>query len=63
MDDFPAHKHCPVCGRPIGMEDRTCGPVCAEKRARAMRSRTLYTYLFLIMGIVLIVVILFGPHA
>lgn len=37
------HKHCPMCGTPIPMDERFCSPKCeqilAERQRRVARTR------------------------
>ena len=50
------HRHCKVCGRVCGPTEETCGPACAEVRERRARSRR--TYLLLIYGMALLLLLL-----
>lgn len=52
------HKHCPVCGTPIPLEESTCSPKCqevvVEQQAKLKKSRIT---LFILMVIFIIVFI------
>ncbi len=58
------HKHCPVCGNPIPMDERTCSERCQEilsrNQQRVRRTRTLFYLVFAVFVIVWIIFSLRG---
>ncbi|MCQ2976960.1 MAG: DUF2116 family Zn-ribbon domain-containing protein [archaeon] len=51
-----AHKHCPVCGSPIPLDEKTCSPDCEKvlfQRQKQMRKSRIT--LMIVMVIFLIV--------
>ena len=38
------HRHCTVCGAPVSMSEKYCGPKCEDEYKKASRRRT-YTFI------------------
>jgi len=55
------HKHCPVCGTPIPMDERFCSPNCekmvAERQQKVMRTRKILYIGFAVLIIIYLVYI------
>jgi len=51
------HKHCPVCGTPIPLEESTCSPKCQdvidERNAKLKKSRRTLSIVMVVFLIVL----------
>jgi len=58
------HKHCPMCGASIPMEERFCSPKCeqvfAERQRKIARTRKMVYAGFIILIIIYLVYILRG---
>lgn len=56
------HKHCPVCGNPIPLDERTCSKKCAEvllkNQQRVMRTRLIFYIVLVIFIVVWLFVVL-----
>ncbi|BDZ70618.1 DUF2116 family Zn-ribbon domain-containing protein [Methanobacterium petrolearium] len=56
------HKHCPVCGTPIPMDERFCSPKCEQiaiaNQQKVRKSRRMLYTLFAIFILVWIVFML-----
>jgi predicted nucleic acid-binding Zn ribbon protein len=51
----PAHKHCEVCGKAMGLDGRVCSPECQAKSIEAFRQRKRSMYVFMAaIGLVLL---------
>jgi len=50
------HKHCPVCGTPIPLEEKTCSGKCQkvmdEQQAKLKKSKTTLTVVMIVFLIV-----------
>lgn len=57
------HKHCPVCGSPIPLEESTCSPKCQnvmdERQAKMKKSRRTLSIVMIIFIIVLAVMLFY----
>ena len=55
------HKHCPVCGTPIPLEETTCSPKCQtvmdEQQAKLNKSKKTLTIVMIVFLIVLALMI------
>ena len=55
------HKHCPVCGTPIPLEETTCSPKCQsvldEQQAKLTKSKRTLTIVMIVFLIVLALMI------
>lgn len=58
------HKHCPVCGTPIPMNERYCSPNCeklvAERQQKIMRTRRIMYIGFAALIIIYLVYVFRG---
>jgi len=54
------HKHCPVCGTSIPMDERFCSPKCestyTERAKKVAKSRKIF---FIILAVIVIAYILY----
>lgn len=54
------HKHCPVCGTSIPMEERFCSPKCestyAERARKVVKTKRIF---FAVLAIVIIIYLLY----
>lgn len=54
------HKHCPMCGKPIPMDERFCSPKCeqifAERQRKVMKTRRI---MYIILAAILIIYLLY----
>ena len=42
-----AHKHCPVCGKPIGMSEQFCSPECEQTVTKQRKSQKRTSWIFI----------------
>ncbi len=58
------HKHCPMCGTSIPMDERFCSPNCekifAERQRKVLRTRRIMYAVFALIIIIYLVYILRG---
>ena len=54
------HSHCPVCGKAMPVDEKTCSEACQLKYNAMVRKRKLWLYAFYAMLIVFIVMMLLG---
>ena len=54
------HKHCPMCGKPIPMDEKFCSPKCeqifAERQRKVMKTRRI---MYIILAAILIIYLLY----
>jgi len=50
------HRHCKVCGKPVGPGKDTCSTACREKREAVARTKKMYTYV--LYGMIALLLIL-----
>ncbi len=58
------HKHCPMCGTPIPMNERFCSPKCeqilAERQRKVAKTRKIIYLAFAALLIIYIIFVLRG---
>ena len=58
------HKHCPVCGTPIPLEESTCSPKCQsvldEQQTKLEKSKRTLT-LVMVNFLIVLALMIFGP--
>ncbi len=58
------HKHCPVCGKPIPMDERFCSPKCeqmvSERQHKVMRTRKIMYIAFAALIIIYLLYVFRG---
>lgn len=58
------HKHCPMCGTPIPMNERFCSPRCeqilAERQRKVAKTRKIIYLAFAALLIIYIIFVLRG---
>jgi predicted nucleic acid-binding Zn ribbon protein len=58
------HKHCPICGTPIPLEERVCSQKCQdvleEQQAKIKKSRRTLTILMIVFIVVFAFIMFFN---
>ncbi|MBM4241834.1 MAG: DUF2116 family Zn-ribbon domain-containing protein [Euryarchaeota archaeon] len=59
-----SHKHCPICGTPMPLDERFCSQKCEniflENQRRVQRSKRIFYIILAIFVVVCILIILRG---
>ena len=61
MENVPSHHHCKVCGAAIPLEDPVCSVKCAQARGAQVRQQRLYTVMFVVISLMLVLAIFVHP--
>jgi len=55
------HRHCPICGMPIGLDKQFCGDECKAEFGKASKRRRTQLYAFFLIYILIFVVFFIAP--
>lgn len=59
-EGIPAHKHCEVCGKAMGLDGRVCSAECQAKALEAFRLRKRSVYIFVAAIALVLIFSLYG---
>ena len=52
-----SHKHCPICGNPIPLDERVCSPDCEKVLAQRQKQMRKSRITFFIVMVIFIIVL------
>jgi len=55
------HRHCPICGVPIGLDKQFCGDACQAEYGKASKKRRTQLYVFFFIYLLIFFVFVVAP--